>query len=148
MITCGLGTFSNQQAITASAASTSSIDLGATGTPAPGHTVALKRDIGRGNPVNIRVQVTEAFATCDSLKVAIQTDDDTAFGSVVTVLETEAIAAASLTVGYVFNLQWIPRNTDERYLRLYYTIAGSNATTGKVFAAVVESAQDNDFLAA
>lgn len=148
MLTCALGTFSNQQAITASAASTSSIDLSATGTPAPGHTVALSRDIGRGNPVNIRVQVTEAFATCDSLKVAVQTDADTAFGSVVTVLETEAIAVASLTVGYVFNLQWIPRNTDERYLRLYYTVAGSNATTGKVFAAVVESAQDNDILAA
>jgi hypothetical protein len=148
MLSDALGTFSNQQAITSSAASTSSIDLSATGTPAPGHTVALKRDIGRGNPVNIRVQVTEAFATCDSLKVAIQTDADTAFGSVVTVLETEAIAVADLTVGYVFNLQWIPRNTDERYLRLYYTVAGSNATTGKVFAAVVESAQDNDILAA
>ncbi len=148
MLSDALGTFSNQQAITTSAASTNSIDLGATGTPKPGHSVALKRDIGRGNPVNIRVQVTEAFATCDSLKVAVQSDDDSAFGSAVTVLETEAIAVASLTVGYVFNLQWIPRNTDERYVQLYYTIAGSAATTGKVWAAVVESAQDNDFLAA
>jgi len=148
MLSDKLGTFSNQQAITASAASTDYVVLGATGTPAPGHTVALKRDIGRGNPVEIRVQVTETFLTCDSLKVAIQTDDDTAFGSAVTVLETEAIAVASLVAGYVFNLKYIPRNTDEQNLRLYYTVAGSNATAGKVFAAVVEAGQDNDFLAA
>lgn len=148
MLSDALGTFSNQQAITASAASTSSIDLTATGTPKPGHTVALKRDIGRGNKVNIRVQVTETFLTLDSLKVAIQTDADTAFGSVVTVLETEAIALADLVAGYVFNLEYIPRNTDEQYLRLYYTVAGSNATAGKIFASVVEASQDNDFLAA
>lgn len=148
MLSDALGTFSNNQAITASAASTSSIDLGATGTPKPGHTTALSRDIGRGNKVNIRVQVTEAFATLTSLKVAIQTDSDSAFGSAATVLETEAIAAASLVAGYVFNLEYIPRNTDERYLQLYYTVAGSDATAGKIWAAVVEASQDNDILAA
>lgn len=148
MLTDGLGTFSNQQAITASAASTSSIDLSATGTPTPGHTVALKRDIGRGNKVAIRVQVTETFLTLTSLKVAIQTDDNSGFSSATTVLETEAIAVADLVAGYVFNLEYLPRNTDERYLQLYYTVAGSNATAGKIFAATVVAAQDNDFLAA
>lgn len=150
MLFDALGNFcgASGQAITASAASTEYIDLGATGTPAPGHTTALKRDIGRGNPVNIRVQVTEAFATLTSLKVAIQTDDNSSFSSAATVLETEAIAVADLVAGYVFNLQWIPRNTDERYLRLYFTVAGSSATTGKIFAGVVQAGQDNDFLAA
>lgn len=148
MLSDALGTFSDGQSITGSAASTSSIDLGATGTPKPGHTTALSRDIGRGNKVNIRVQVTEAFATLTSLKVAVQTDADTAFGSATTVLETEAIAVADLVAGYVFNLEYLPRNTDERYLRLYYTVAGSNATTGKIWAAVVEAGQDNDILAA
>lgn len=148
MLTDALGTFSNQQAITASAASTSYVDLGATGTPTPGHTTALARDIGRGNPVNIRIQVTETFATLTSLKVAIQTDDNSGFSSAKTVLETEAIAAATLVAGYVFNIQWIPRDTDERYLQLYYTVGGANATAGKIFAATVEAAQDNDFLAA
>lgn len=150
MLFDALGNFcgSSGQAITSSAASTDYIDLGATGTPKPGHTTALSRDIGRGNKVPIRVQVTEAFATCDSLKVAIQTDTSSGFGSAVTVLETEAIAVASLTVGYVFNLEYIPRNTDQRYLRLYFTVAGSNATAGKVFAGVVVAGQDNDFLAA
>ena len=135
------------QAITASAASTEYVDLGATGTPAL-NTTALSRDIGRGTPVNIRVQVTEAFATLTSLKVAVQTDDNTSFSSAKTVLETEAIVLADLTAGYVFNIQWIPRDTDERYVRLYFTVAGSSATGGKVWAAVVQAAQDNDFRAA
>lgn len=148
MLSDALGTFSNLQAITASAASTSHIDLGATGTPKPGHTTALSRDVGRGNKVKIRVQVTTAFATLTSLKVAIQTDDNDSFSSATTVLETEAIPVASLVAGYVFNLEYLPRNTDERYLRLYYTVAGSDATAGNVWAAVVEDAQDNDILAA
>lgn len=148
MLADALGNFcgATGQAITASAASTEYIDLGATGTPAL-NTTALSRDIGRGTPVNIRVQVTEAFATLTSLKVAVQTDDNTSFSSAATVLETEAIALATLTAGYVFNIQWIPRDTDERYVRLYFTVAGSNATGGKVWAAVVEAAQDNDFRA-
>jgi len=147
MISDALGTFSNNQAITGSAASTEYIDLGATGTPALNAT-ALSRDIGRGNPVNIRVQVTETFDALTSLKVAIQTDDNTGFSTATTVLETETVALASLTAGYVFNLQWIPRNTDERYVRLYYTVAGSNPTVGTVWAAVVAAGQDNDSLAA
>lgn len=149
MLFDALGNFcgASGQAVTVSAASTEYIDLSATGTPAL-HSTALKRDIGRGNKVKIRVQVTEAFATCDSLKVAVQNDSSSGFGGAVTVLETEAIAVASLTAGYVFNLEYIPRNTDLRYVRLYFTVAGSSATTGKIFAGVVADSQDNDNLAA
>ena len=149
MLFDALGNFcgSSGQAITASAASTEYIDLGATGTPAL-HSTALSRDIGRGNKVKIRVQVTETFATLTSLVVAIQTDDNSSFSSATTVLATQAIVAASLVAGYVFNLEYIPRNTDERYLRLYFTVAGSDATAGKIFAGVVADSQDNDNLAA
>lgn len=145
-----LGNFcgSTGQAITASAASTEYIDLGATGTPKPGHTTALARDIGRGNKVHLRIQVMETFATLTSLKVAVQTDTDSGFGSAATILETEAIPVASLTAGYVFNITEFPRNVDARYVRLYFTVAGSNATAGKIFAAVTDANADNDFLAA
>lgn len=144
MLTDALGTFSNQQAITASAASTSSVDLGATGTPKPGHTTALTRDIGPGNPVEIVCIVTETFATLTSLKVALQVDGDTAFGSATTVYESEAIAAATLVAGYKFNIpRFVPRGTNERYAQLLYTVAGSNATAGKIFAAVTEATQEN-----
>jgi len=127
--------FSDSQAVTATAASTNVIDLGAPGT-IYGGAAALPRDFGKGGKVPIHIQVTEAFATLTSLKVGVQTDNDEAFGSPTLVLETEAIAAATLVAGYVFNIDSIPLKTTERYIRLLYTVAGSNATAGKIDAAV------------
>ena len=54
--------FSNKQAITASAASTNYIDLLAVGTPY-GAAAASNRDLGKGEKIPIRIQVTTAFAT-------------------------------------------------------------------------------------
>ena len=133
--------FSDDQAITASAASTNLLDLGVEGTVllAPND---LVRDIGKGTPIPIWIGVTVAFATLTSLKVAIQTDDDVAFGSAKTVLETEAIALANLVAGYRFNLDYIPLDTAERYVRLNYTVAGSDATAGQITAGIVAGAQE------
>jgi hypothetical protein len=127
--------FSNKQAVTASAASTNYIDLLATGTPY-GAAAALNRDLGKGKLIPLFIQVTTAFATLTSLKVAVQTDDNTSFSSATTVLETEAIPVASLVAGYQFNIQNIPLATTERYVRLYYTVAGSSATAGNIQAGV------------
>lgn len=135
MITSAQQLFSDDQAVTASAASTNYIDLLAAGTPY-GAAAALNRDQGKGNKIPIHIQTTAAFATLTSLKVAVQTDDNTSFSSATTVLETEAIAAATLVAGYVFNIDSIPLQTTERYIRLYYTVAGSNATTGTIWAGV------------
>jgi hypothetical protein len=135
--------FSDAQAITATAVSTNVIDQGATGTPIGG-SVALARDLGAGGPVPIRIQVTEAFATLTSLTVSIQTSDAEDFGSgVVTVGSTAAIAAADLIAGKVFSLQYVPQGTDKRYVRLNYTVAGSDATAGKVTAGIVTGHQTN-----
>lgn len=142
MLFDALTLFSDGQAVTASAASTDYIDLGATGTPALNST-ALARDIGKGNKVKLRIQCTETFLTCTSVKVAVQSDDNSSFSSAATVLETEAIPVASLVAGYVFNIDEFPRRTNERYIRLYYTVAGSSATAGKITAGVVLAASDN-----
>jgi len=130
--------FSENQAVTASAASTNSLDFGAPGTPV-GAAGALVLDLGLSD-IDILVQVTEAFATLTSLKVTVQADNDSSFGSPTTLGSSEAIAAASLTKGYKFRLPVkIPEGATERYIRLYYTVAGSNATAGKVFAGIVAS---------
>lgn len=137
--------FSNAQAITASAASTNVIDLLAAGIPF-GHTVAVTRDLGVNSEMaeaELQIQVTEAFATATSVKVAVQTDDNSAFSSAATILETEAIPIASLIAGYVFNIDEFPFRTRERYVRLYYTVAGSDATAGKITAGVVAAGQRN-----
>jgi len=130
------GIFSDAQAITASAASTNYYDRGAAGTPYGG-AAAIVRDLGKGTPVPLRIQVVETFATLTSLKVGLQTDDNTSFSSAATIFETEAIAAADLVAGYYFNLTQVPMKTLERYLRLYYTVAVSNATAGKITAGFV-----------
>lgn len=129
------------QAITASAASTNYVDLGALGT-IPGLSTTPVRDLGKGNRIPILIQVTEAFATLTSLTVGIQTDDNSAFSSAATILSSPAIPVASLVVGYQFTIDLIPPKTNERYLQLYFTVAGSNATTGKVFATAVDAKQD------
>lgn len=135
--------FSDSQAITADAGSTNIIDLGAAGT-APGHAAALARDIGKGTEIPIWVAVTEAFNNLTSIAILLQTDDDVAFGSPVTVAQSAAIPLASLTLGYKF--VWpseLPEGTAERYLRLYYDITGAAPTTGKIFAGIVAGRQTN-----
>lgn len=135
--------FSDDQAITASAASTNVIDLGATQTPKNAAN-ALTRDIGKGTPIPLRIQVTTAFATLTSLTVSVQTDDNSGFSSAATVATTPAIAVASLVAGYVFPLTVVPRGTLERYVRLYYTVAGSSATAGTVFAGFTFANEERD----
>lgn len=135
------GLFSDDQAITASAASTNYIDRGAPGTPVFGDQ-ALDVDLGKSY-IPIWIGVTTTFATLTSLKVAVQVDTVTNFASPTVVLESEAIAAAALVAGYRFNITKIPLLTDQRYVRLYYTVAGSDATAGAIKAGVVGGAQTN-----
>ena len=118
------GMFSDDQAVTASAASENLIDLG------------VARDIGKGKPIPILCQVTTAFATLTSLAVKIEVDDNSSFSSAKTVFETESIAVASLVAGYKFLMDYVPRGTDERYMRLYFTVTGSDATAGNITAGI------------
>lgn len=126
---------SNAQAITATAASTDTIDLGATGT-VYGNSAALIRDIGRGKEIPFRVQVVQAFNNLTSLQVAVQTDDNSAFSSPRTVVQSQAIPLASLVVGFVFEELAVEVGTNERHLRLLYTVTGTAPTTGQVTAGI------------
>lgn len=136
---------SDSQAITADAASTNIIDLGAAGT-SYGASVAVRRDVGIGTHIPISLTVTETFATLTSLTISVQVDDDVAFGSPTTVATGPAITLASgnLAAGKVINFPAeLPEGVNERYLRLYYDVGGSNATAGKITAAIVAGRQTN-----
>lgn len=121
-----LNMFSDQQAITATADSTKKVHLG-----------GLKL-AGRMDPIFIDIRVNAAFATLTSLQVELQ-QADTESGTYATVAggDTGAIAAASLVAGYKFGLRILPGSVTQPWLKLVYTVAGSNATTGKVTAALV-----------
>ena len=127
--------FSDRQALTATAASTNTIDLSPIG---PG----IVRDIGPGNPIPITVQVVTAFTGLTSLAVTLQVDDNPTFSSPKNVISSGAIPLASLVAGYQFNMDYIPRGTDERYMRLNYTVVGTG-TAGAVTAGVTMGNQTN-----
>lgn len=136
--------FSDAQAVTASAASTNVIDLGATDTPKHA-AAAIVRDIGKGTPIQLRVQVVANFNTLTSIVVGVQTDTADSFGSATTVLSSPAVPLASLVAGYVFPITIVPRGTLERYVRLYYTVAGTAATLGQITAGFVFANDEREF---
>jgi hypothetical protein len=115
--------FSNAQVVTANAASTNVIDLGAPGT-ALNAPAALKRDIGKGRPIPIRIQlVADATGTSPTLDVDLQVDSDEAFGSPKTVASAQQIAGGA--AGDRVAIFYVPEGTDERFLRLNYTVTGT-----------------------
>lgn len=132
---------SDDQAITATAASTNYINLGAPGTPY-GAAAALSRDVGKGNPVPIDIIVTEAFNNLTSLKIDLEVDDNTSFSSA-KVVNTQTIVLADLAVGKKTGMMYLPEGTDEQYMRINYTVTGTAPTTGKVTAGITGGRQTN-----
>lgn len=122
--------FSNNQAITANAISENVIKVG------PG-------DFGQGNDLFIDVFVTEAFNNLTSLEVDLRTDDDEAFGSHKVLYSTGAIVLADLVAGYKFTIRNIPPGCED-YLALYYTVVGTAPTTGKIFASMTDTTQEDE----
>lgn len=131
--------FSNAQAITTSTASTNAIDLGTTGTPF-GAFNPLVRDIGRGVPLDIVVDVVQAFAGLASLQVAVQMSPDAVNWT--TVDTGPVVPAAALQLGYQFMAPRRIEFANQRYLQLFYTVVGT-ATQGAITAAIVANRQNN-----
>lgn len=132
--------FSSDQAITATVLSTNVIDLGVADTPY-GAAAALNRDIGKGTPIPILVQVTEAFNTLTSLTITLETG--AVAGTLGTVLETQTIVLADLTVGRQMNMGFIPKKATGRYIGLRYTVAGVAPTLGRITAGITMGNQTN-----
>lgn len=121
---------SNNQAITATAASTDVIDTGST------------KDVGGGANIPLLIQVTETFNNLTSLAFAVQTDNDSAFGSPTT-LFTLTVLLADLKAGYTLPVITLPQKC-EQYIRVNYTVTGTAPTLGKVTAAICAGVQTND----
>jgi hypothetical protein len=114
--------FSTSQALTATAASTDVIDLGANG------------DLGRAS-MRFRASVATAFSGGTSVQFVLQTDDNSGFSSATALFTSAAIAVASLTAGAVVVDIPVP-STTERYLRVNYVVVGT-PTAGAVDAFLV-----------
>lgn len=138
MITDSLTLLSSAQVVTATAVSTNSIDVG----------VAV-RDLGPGEEIFVAINVDEAFATATSVNIQFISATNGTLTSGVTVLsETGTLVIAQLTLNREPIYLALPRSVylalpiGQRYIGLRYTVAGSDATTGKFTSQLVIGPQD------
>lgn len=133
--------FSDGQAITGTTASTNVIDLGATGTVI-GSASPMVREIGFGTDAEMAVTVTQSFNNLTSMSISLQVDDNAAFTSPTTVFTSPAYTLAQLATGAKYLLpDRLMAGTNERYVRLNYTVTGTAPTTGRITAGVVAARQ-------
>ena len=110
--------FSDAQALTASAASTNLIDLGAEN----------EQGIGEPMAVVMTVDVAADFTTGDETYVFnVEVDALAAFGSAVTAI-SKTILAAALTAGSQHIIPIPPDESMERFVRIGYVLAGTTPT--------------------
>lgn len=134
MITDKLNTFSDKQAITATAVSTNVIDLGPLGG------TNTTRDIGKGEPVYLFAGVGSVnMAGGTSLQAVLQTSLSEGSGYT-DLMAGPVIPLANLTAGAVLYSGPIPAGV-QRYLRMNYVVVGT-FTGGNVNAGLVETVQD------
>lgn len=126
--------FSDQQAITATAASTNLYDRLAPGSWVHGST-SIVDDMGNSY-VPMLVQVTEDFNNLTSLQIDFEMDTTDAFSSATT-LYSETVLLADLVAGKKIRVRWVPHDTTEQYLRFNYTVTGTAPSTGKLTAGFI-----------
>lgn len=124
--------FSDAQAVTDSAASTSVVDLLAAG--------AIE-----GKPVYLHIKTNVAAEASESATVAfkLQTDSAENFGSATDLWASSAIGKATLVAGYQVVRLPINGMALKRYLRVYYTVATGPLTAGKFDAFLSADADTN-----
>lgn len=122
--------FSDQQAIVATAISENVIDLG------------VAKDLGKGVPIPVLIQVTEDFNTLTSLTVDLEVDDNAGMASA-KVVQSVSVLLADLVAGKRIPPMYLPEGMDEQYTALRYTVVGTNPTTGKITAGISMGNQTN-----
>lgn len=98
--------------------------------------LSVARDMGAGRPLYFIILVTTAFTDSGSnstMAITLESDDNTSFSSATTVQTIGTFAALS-AAGSRFVAPLALFTTPERYLRVKYTVANGDLTTGKFTA--------------
>jgi hypothetical protein len=130
MITDAQLALADNQAITATAASANQIDL------------QTARYLERTGAAGLRLValVTTTFATLTSLTATVRQSAAANMGSPDVIATGPTVAAANLTAGKkLLDISWpsIAPVAAKRYLDMNFTVAGSDATAGAIWAGVV-----------
>lgn len=128
-------TFSENQAITATAISTNVITFPLNGIVV-GESAAVARNLGAGNEIPLMIQVTEAFAAATSITFSLESSAVVGLTSATVHWTSVAIPIATLVPGYKLPIRILPDGTMLQFLGMRYTVGGVNATAGKVTASL------------
>lgn len=121
---------SNEQAVTASAASTDVIDFGQT-----------NPNSGLNRNTTMAITVDESATAAGAATVAFSIQDSADNSTFADVAVTGVIAKADIAAGKQFLIPMPVKH--RRYLRVYYTVATGPLTAGKFSAQVVTGVQQN-----
>lgn len=121
---------SNEQAVTASAASTDVIDFG-----------QANPNSGLNDNTSFAITVDEAAAAAGAATVTFSVQDSADNSTFADVAVTTAIGKASLTAGQQVLIPMPAKH--RRYVRVYYTVATGPLTAGKFSAQIVTGVQQN-----
>lgn len=113
------------------------------------------RDVGSEEPLTLHVQILQNFATGTSLTITYQVCATTN-GTYLDLISSPVIPVAQLIVGAPIFAYTLPKNQvlnatagipnpPGRYGQLKYTVAGSNFTTGTVFAYITPRLDRNAY---
>jgi len=122
------GLFSNNQKITESCVSENVLYLG-------------QREVSFGTPVEIFIQVSEAFNNLTSFGIKIQTSKTEDFATAVNLVE-QTMLLADLTKGAVSTIKFLPKG-NLGYIRLSYTVTGTAPTKGAILACIADGAEES-----
>lgn len=123
------------QAVTASAASTNTVDLG------------TARDIGEGTNLYVDFKVGTTFLAsggASNMTMQIVVSDNADLSSPVVIAQTGAIPKATLVSGYRNALRIPPQigSLGHRYLGAYFAVDTNNMTAGTISARIVNGIED------
>ena len=121
---------SNEQAVTATAASTDVIDFG-----------QVNPNSGLNDNVVMAITVDEAATAAGAATVTFSVQDSADNSTFVDVYATTAIGKATLVAGYQILIPMPYKH--RRYVRVNYTVATGPLTAGKFSAQVVTGVQQN-----
>lgn len=124
---------SNEQAVTASAASTNYVDLGANNDPGLDNKTLY---------LAITCKEAAAAAGAATVNFKLQKDSASDFSGAEDVYDSGAIGKAALVLGYQLFIP-IPVGTDKRYLRAYFEVGTGPLTAGKFDAQIVADIPHN-----
>ncbi|WP_026793251.1 Bbp16 family capsid cement protein [Pleomorphomonas oryzae] len=128
--------FSDAQPVTATVASTNTIDFG------PISPAIKTFDAGKGSEVALLVQVVEDFNNLTSLQIDLELDTSATF-TPDKVIPLATCTLAQLKAGMQIARDDLPRGITMQYGRLKYTVTGTAPTTGKITAGIVAGVQSN-----